>query len=85
VKGASGPAERIDCEALLRATFERDGLDPDRQFYVYQYLAHRAFARALAAGVAPTPDCSDALEAHRMVEAGYRSAATGTPFLAADL
>ena len=85
VKGATGPAERIDCDVLCRATFERDGLDPDRQFYVYQYLAYRAFARAVAQGVAPSPDCSDALEAHRMVEAAYRSAAAGASFDAADL
>jgi predicted dehydrogenase len=74
VKPASGPAQRVDCDELLRRTFIDDGVDPDRQFYVYQYLAHRAFAGALAAGRAPQPDCDDALAAHRVVEAAYRSA-----------
>ena len=85
VKGQSGPAERIDCNELLRAAFARDGLDPDREFYVYQYLAHRSFAQALATGVAPSPGCADALEAHRLVEAAYRSAASGVPCAVADL
>jgi myo-inositol 2-dehydrogenase/D-chiro-inositol 1-dehydrogenase len=84
-KGATGPAERIDCDALRRETFERDGLDPDRNVFVYQYLAHRAFARALATGTAPKPGCTDALEAHRLVEAAYRSAETGIPVLVSDL
>jgi myo-inositol 2-dehydrogenase/D-chiro-inositol 1-dehydrogenase len=79
VKEQAGPAERIDCADLLRTTFARDGLDPERDFYVYQYLAHRAFARALADGMAPSPGCGDALEAHRLVEAAYRSAALGMP------
>jgi predicted dehydrogenase len=85
VKGATGPAERLDCAELRRTSFARDGLDPDRPFFVYQYLAHRAFVRALANGVAPSPGCADALEAHRLVEAAYRSAASGAPFAVADL
>ncbi len=85
VKGATGPAERIDPAELCRSTFTRDGVDPDREFYVYQYLAHRAFAAALAIGTEPMPGCADALEAHRLVEAGYRSAATGLPCSITDL
>ncbi len=85
VKGATGPATRIDPEELRRSTFAADGIDPDRELYVYQYLAHRAFAASLAAGTAPSPNCSDALEAHRLVEASYRSAALGTPIAIADL
>jgi myo-inositol 2-dehydrogenase/D-chiro-inositol 1-dehydrogenase len=85
VKGQSGPAERIDCKELLRASFAREGLDPDREFHVYQYLAHRAFAQALADGVAPSPGIADALEAHRLVEAAYRSAGSGSPCAVADL
>jgi 1,5-anhydro-D-fructose reductase (1,5-anhydro-D-mannitol-forming) len=85
VKEERGPAQRVDCAELLRSTFVRDGVDPDREFYVYQYLAHRAFAHALATGTAPSPDCGDALEAHRLVEAGYRSAVSGAPCMVADL
>jgi myo-inositol 2-dehydrogenase/D-chiro-inositol 1-dehydrogenase len=85
VKRTTGAAERVDCDRLRRSTFAADGLDPDREFFVYQYLAHRSFARALAARSRPSPDCHDALEAHRLVEAAYRSAAAGTPFAVADL
>ncbi|MCJ7672766.1 MAG: Gfo/Idh/MocA family oxidoreductase [Acidimicrobiia bacterium] len=85
VKGERGPAERIDCPELLRASFIRDGVDPDRKFHVYQYLAHRAFAQSLANGVAPSPGVADALGAHRLVEAAYRSVASGVPCAVADL
>jgi len=79
VKTTMGPAERIDCEALGRDRFVRDGVDVDRPFYVYQYLAHRAFAGAVASGLPPSPGVRDALAAHQVVEAAYRSAATGDP------
>lgn len=85
LKGATGPAEVVDCDALLRETFARDGVDPDREFFVYQYLAHRAFASALSSGALPSPDVEDALEAHRVVEAAYRSASSGSPYAVADL
>ncbi|MBM3658992.1 MAG: Gfo/Idh/MocA family oxidoreductase [Actinobacteria bacterium] len=85
VKGVQGPPERIDPVALCRETFTRDGVDVDRPFYVYQYLAHRAFARAVTGGTAPTPGVADALAAHQVVEAAYRSAASGAPVMVADL
>lgn len=75
VKERSGPAERIDTAALCRESFVRDGVDVDRPFYVYQYLAHRAFARSLAAGTPPSPGVRDTLAAHQLVEAAYRSTA----------
>ncbi|HLM16253.1 MAG TPA: Gfo/Idh/MocA family oxidoreductase [Acidimicrobiia bacterium] len=76
VKEVRGPAERIDTVALCRDTFAADGVDTERPFYVYQYLAHRAFVHAVTTGVAPTPGVRDALAAHRVVEAAYRSSAT---------
>ena len=85
VKSSRGPVERIDCEALGRDTFGRDGVDVDRPFYVYQYLAHRAFASAVAAGAAPSPGVRDALAAHQVVEAAYRSAAGNAPVDVAEL
>jgi predicted dehydrogenase len=85
VKAASGPADRVDCDMLARETFLRDGVDVDRPFYVYQYLAHRAFARSVAAGAPPSPGVRDALAAHQLVEAAYRSAATGDSVAVADL
>ncbi len=84
-KAATGPAERVDCKELLRTMLKREGLDPDRQFWVYQYLAHRAFAESLARGDAPSPGLGDALEAHRLVEAGYRSAAAGCAVATSEL
>ena len=42
--------------------------------------ADRAFVDALSAGTAPEPSLNDALEAHRLVDAAYRSAAeAGVP------
>lgn len=72
-------AERFDVDALRREWFARDGCDPDRAVWVYQYFAHRAFATALRTGTAPSPGFGDALRAHAIVEAGYRSAATRLP------
>jgi len=77
VKEVSGPADRFDTAALCRAAFMRDGVDVERPFYVYQYLAHRAFAQSVAAGTPPSPGVQDALAAHCVVEAAYRSAANG--------
>ena len=85
VKTTGGPAEQMDCAELSRETFLRDGVDVDRPFYVYQYLAHRAFASAVAAGGAPSPGVRDALAAHQVVEAAYRSAARGDAVLTSEL
>lgn len=78
-RAAEEHAERLDVDALRRATWAADGLDPDRQVWVYQYFAHRAFALALRDGTPPSPDVTDALRAHQVVEAAYRSAASGAP------
>lgn len=79
------PAERPDLLELRRAAFAADGCDPDREYYVYQYFAHRAFAQAVRSGTAPSPGFDDALRAHSIVEAGYRSCATELPVLVASL
>jgi predicted dehydrogenase len=73
------PAERIDVMAQRRADFANQGIDPDRAIWVYQYLAHRAFARSIRAGTGPAPDVHDAFTAHALVDAAYRSAASGLP------
>jgi predicted dehydrogenase len=73
------PAERYDVDQLRREWFARDGCDPNRTVWVYQYFAHRAFAAALQDGTVPSPNVGDALRAHAIVEAGYRSAATHLP------
>jgi predicted dehydrogenase len=51
-----------------------------RDFIFYQYLADRSFVRSVRAETAATPGFEDALAAHSLVEAAYRSAADdGTP------
>lgn len=84
-QGESGPATRIDCVELLRNTFAADGVDPDRKFFVYQYLAHRSFASAVTGGRKPEPTVDDALHAHQIVEAAYRSARSSSVVTVADL
>ena len=78
-------AVRVDVDELRRSTWVEDGLDPGRQVFVYQYFAHRAFAAALRAGSPPSPGVDDALHAHAVVEAGYRSAARRAPVDLAEL
>jgi UDP-N-acetyl-2-amino-2-deoxyglucuronate dehydrogenase len=78
-------AERYDVDAMRRDAFAADGFDPDRQVFVYQYFAHHEFASALRAGRAPSPDVEDALRAHGLVEAAYRSAAGRRPVDLAEL
>ncbi|MGZ6953706.1 MAG: Gfo/Idh/MocA family protein [Acidimicrobiia bacterium] len=78
-------AERLDVDALRRARFAADGVDPDRRLWVYQYFAHRAFVTALADGTVPSPGLDDGFRAHQVVEAAYRSAAGGAPVDLAEL
>jgi predicted dehydrogenase len=78
-------AQRLDVEELRRSWFTRDGVDPQRQVFVYQYFAHRAFALALQAGTAPSPGLGEALHAHQVVEAAYRSAQRRAPVDVATL
>ena len=79
VQRAGEPAERVDVVALRRDDFAAQGIDSDRKIWVYQYLAHRAFAASVAAGTAPSPDVHDAFRAHALVDAAYRSASAGSP------
>jgi predicted dehydrogenase len=72
-------AVRFDVDALRRRTWEADGVDPDRHVFVYQYFAHRAFVEALQRDEPPTPGVDDALHAHQIVEAAYRSAEQRAP------
>jgi predicted dehydrogenase len=85
IQRPDAPAERVDVDRLRRDTFAADGCDPDRQVFVYQYFSHRAFARAVREGTTPSPGFADAYNAHAIVEAGYRSAASGVPVDLASL
>lgn len=84
-RGDAETADRLDVDALRRTRFAADGVDPDRPLWVYQYFAHRAFARALADGTEPSPGLADGLRAHQVVEASYRSAARHAPVDLAEL
>ena len=50
-----------------------------RDFMIYLYPAARAFVAAARAGQAASPGFDDALRAHALVEAAYRSADSGQP------
>lgn len=68
--------ERPDLEALRRELFASLGVARD-DFIFYQYVADRAFVHAVRDGRPASPDFTDALHAHGIVEAAYRSAASG--------
>jgi len=85
VKAQGAGVDRVDVEALRRATFSNEGVDPDRQVFVYQYFAYRSFVASIRSGLQPSPDVEDALRAHEIVEAGYESARTGRPVEIASL
>jgi predicted dehydrogenase len=85
VQAEGAPTERFDVDELRRAAFAADGVDPDRQVFVYQYFAYRAFAAAIRAGRDPKPDLDDALRAHQLVAAGYQSASRGAPVAIGEL
>lgn len=65
-----------DLDQLRRALFATYGVTRDDLLF-YQYVSDRAFVHAVRDGRAATPDFTDALRAHAIVEAAYRSAAQG--------
>lgn len=54
-------------------------------FAFFQYLTDRDWLRAIASGVPASPGFADALVAHGIVEAAYRSAASGAPVALDDV
>ncbi len=76
--------ERPDLAALRAELWRR--LDVTRgDFAFYQYVADRAWVQAVREHRPATPGFGDALAAHALVEAAYRSAATGVPVALDDL
>ena len=69
-------AERPDLAALREAHFAALAL-PRRDFVFYTYPADRHWVRAARQGAVASPGFEDALRAHELVDAAYRSAATG--------
>ena len=47
--------------------------------YFYQYIADRAWLGSARSGTPAVPGFADTFAAHALVEAAYRSAATGAP------
>jgi predicted dehydrogenase len=72
------PATRLDMADLRERYFSRAGI-ARRDFVVYLYPAARAFVAAARERSAASPGFTDALRAHALIEAAYRSAATGQP------
>jgi predicted dehydrogenase len=70
--------ERLDVEALRNRHFDAEGITR-RDFFVYLYPAARAFVRSVRAGEPASPTFRDALAAHALVDAAYRSVETGAP------
>jgi len=69
------PPQRLDLAALREDHFAALGLHR-RDFVFYTYPAVRQWVRAVRSCQPVTPGFDDALEAHRLVEAAYRSASS---------
>jgi predicted dehydrogenase len=69
---------RPDLESIRDAYFTDLGITR-RDFIFYQYVSDRAFVDAVRAGTSASPGFTDALAAHALVDAAYRSATTGMP------
>jgi len=69
--------ERLDVEALRNAHFDAAGI-ARRDFFVYLYPAARSFVRAVRERRAAAPGFADALAAHALVDAAYRSVPSDT-------
>jgi predicted dehydrogenase len=64
--------ERLDVAALRDRHFEAEGI-ARRDFFVYLYPAARAFVESVREKKPASPTFSDALAAHALVDAAYRS------------
>jgi len=69
--------ERPDLAALREEFFTTLTL-PRRDFVFYTYPADRSWVRCVQVGEPAWPGFDDALRAHELVDAAYRSAAAGT-------
>ena len=69
-------SERPDLAALRDGYFDSLGVSR-RDFVFYQYLADRSFVHAVREGRPAVPGFADALAAHALVDAAYRSAGAG--------
>jgi predicted dehydrogenase len=72
------PAVRPDLSNLRDEHFKALGITR-RDFVFYTYVSDRAWVRAVRNRESVQPDFEDARRAHRVVDAAYRSAASGEP------
>jgi myo-inositol 2-dehydrogenase/D-chiro-inositol 1-dehydrogenase len=70
-------AHRLDLAVMREEHFASVGINR-RDFVFYAYPADRNWVQAVRRGAAAVPGFDDALRAHRLVEAAYRSASTNT-------
>lgn len=68
-------AQRLDLAVLREEHFAAAGIGR-RDFVFYAYPADRNWVRAVRQGAPAVPGFDDALRAHQLVEAAYRSATT---------
>jgi myo-inositol 2-dehydrogenase/D-chiro-inositol 1-dehydrogenase/scyllo-inositol 2-dehydrogenase (NAD+) len=78
VQRPDAAAERVDVARLRDEHFASLGITR-RDFLFYTYPADRAWVQSIAAGTAASPGFGDALVAHALVEAAYRSAERDGP------
>jgi predicted dehydrogenase len=78
VQRPDGEPDRLDVAALREQHFAAAGL-PRRDFLVYMYPAARAFVAAVRESRAASPGFGDALAAHALVDAAYRSVTAHAP------
>jgi predicted dehydrogenase len=83
VQGPRSPARRIDRHEIVGGYLREHGIGPEPFFL--QDLSDRAFVRAVLDGTPATPGMADALAAHAVIEAAYRSAAERRPVELAEL
>lgn len=83
VQRARSAPERVAREEIVAAYVDEHGLR--RAPFFLQDLSDRAFVQAILDGTPASPGFPDAVAAHTVIEAAYRSAATGGPVELAEL
>jgi predicted dehydrogenase len=71
-------AEPVDLASMREVCLAELGVER-RDFLFYQYVSDRAFVASVRTGDRPSPGFDDALTAHALVNAAYRSSTTGMP------
>ena len=83
IQGPRSPAEHVDRHEIVGDYLRTKGIAAEPFFL--QDLSDRAFVEAVRAGQPGSPGFDDALAAHAVIEAAYRSAAERRPVELAEL